>query len=62
MDFGQLFYKNILEPDKIVRIITWEFVEDLSDSMREREESLADFISVMTSIDESDFTHVKDHK
>jgi hypothetical protein len=42
--FGKIFHTNILEPNKTDIIVTWEFVEDLCDSVREREESLAAFV------------------
>jgi hypothetical protein len=45
IEFGEIFYTDILEPDKTDVIVTPEFVEDLCDSIRGREESLADFIA-----------------
>jgi hypothetical protein len=48
--FGEIFYTNVLEPDKTDIIITWEFVEDLCDSVREREESLAQFIEEINAL------------
>jgi hypothetical protein len=44
IEFGEIFYTNILEPGKVDVIVTPEFVDDLCDSVREREESLAQFI------------------
>ncbi|MBE9460565.1 hypothetical protein ACFP1I_21985 [Dyadobacter subterraneus] len=51
IDFGKIFYANILEPNKVDIIVTWEFVEDLCDSVREREESLAVFVSEILLLD-----------
>ncbi|HEV7379286.1 MAG TPA: hypothetical protein VGN64_05800 [Dyadobacter sp.] len=48
--FGKLFYANILEPNKTDVIVSWEFVEDLCDSVREREESLAAFVKEISSL------------
>ncbi len=49
--FGKIFYANILEPGIADIIVTWEFVEDLCDSVREREESLAVFVSEILQLD-----------
>lgn len=51
IEFGKIFYANILEPGKADIIVTWEFVEDLCDSVREREESLAVFINEILQLD-----------
>ena len=51
IDFGKIFYANILEPNKVDILVTWEFVEDLCDSVREREESLAVFVSEILQLD-----------
>jgi len=52
--FGKIFYANILEPNRADIIVTWEFVEDLCDSVREREESLADFVKEVMLLDSPD--------
>ena len=51
IDFGKIFHANILEPNKVDIIVTWEFVEDLCDSVREREESLAVFVNEILQLD-----------
>ncbi|WAC11478.1 hypothetical protein [Dyadobacter pollutisoli] len=50
IEFAEIFYTDILEPDKTDVIVTPEFVEDLCDSISEREESLADFIAEITAL------------
>lgn len=52
--FGKIFYANILEPGKTDIIVSWEFVEDLCDSIREREESLAAFVKEVMLLDSPD--------
>lgn len=51
--FGNIFYAEVLEPNKADIIVTWEFVEDLCDSIREREESLALFIEEVKALDKT---------
>jgi len=51
IEFGEIFYTNILEPGKTGVIVTWEFVEDLCDSIRTREESLAQFIDEIHALE-----------
>ncbi|WP_138480092.1 hypothetical protein [Dyadobacter bucti] len=50
VEFAEIFYTDLLEPNKTDAIVTPEFVEDLCDSIREREESLADFIAEITAL------------
>ncbi|MCF2490744.1 hypothetical protein [Dyadobacter sp. CY347] len=50
IEFAEIFYNDILEPNKTEAIVTPEFVEDLCDSIREREESLAGFIAEVTAL------------
>lgn len=50
-EFGKIFYTNILEPDKRDVIVSLEFIEDLCDSIREREESLAEFIREIDAVE-----------
>lgn len=49
--FGKIFHTNILQPNKTDIIVTWEFVEDLCDSVREREESLAAFVKEILQLE-----------
>ncbi|MCE7063495.1 hypothetical protein [Dyadobacter sp. CY343] len=51
IEFAEIFYNDLLEPRKTDAIITPEFVEDLCDSIREREESLAEFITEITALE-----------
>lgn len=50
IEFAEIFYTDLLDPNKTEAIVTPEFVEDLCDSIREREESLADFIAEITTL------------
>lgn len=50
IEFAEIFYNDLLEPDKTEAIVTPEFIEDLCDSIREREESLAVFIAEITAL------------
>lgn len=54
IEFGEIFYSNILEPGKVDVIVTPEFVDDLCDSVREREESLAEFIEEINALENTD--------
>lgn len=54
IEFGEIFYSNILEPGKVDVIVTPEFVDDLCDSVREREESLAGFIEEINALENTD--------
>ena len=51
IEFGEIFYTNILEPGKTDGIVNWEFVEDLCDSIRAREESLGQFINEIHALE-----------
>ena len=51
IEFAEIFYNDILEPNKTDAIVTPEFVEDLCDSIREREENLAGFIAEVTAFE-----------
>lgn len=53
IEFAEIFYADILKPDKTDAIITPEFVEDLCDSIREREESLAEFIGEINALEKT---------
>lgn len=50
IEFAEIFYTELLEPNKTDAIVTPEFIEDLCDSIREREESLAAFIAEITAL------------
>lgn len=50
IEFAEIFYNDLLEPGKTDAIVTPEFIEDLCDSIREREESLAAFIAEITAL------------
>jgi hypothetical protein len=50
IEFAEIFYTDLLQPNKTDAIVTPEFVEDLCDSIREREESLAGFIAEITAL------------
>lgn len=51
IEFGEIFYTTILEPGKVDVIVTQEFVDDLCDSVHEREESLAEFIEEINALE-----------
>jgi len=51
IEFAEIFHNDLLEPNKTEAIVTPEFVEDLCDSIREREESLAGFIAEVTVLE-----------
>ncbi|KAA0990053.1 hypothetical protein [Dyadobacter aurulentus] len=53
IEFPEIFYTDLLKPNKTEVIITPEFVEDLCDSIREREESLAGFIAEVTALEKT---------
>lgn len=52
--FAEIFYNDLLEPNKTDAIVTPEFVEDLCDSIREREESLASLIAEVTALEKTE--------
>lgn len=54
IEFGEIFYTNVLEPGKVDVIVTPEFIEDLCDSVREREENLAKFIEEISGLDKAE--------
>lgn len=56
IEFGEIFYTTILEPGKVDVIVTHEFVDDLCDSVREREESLAQFFEEIDVLE-----HTQEH-
>jgi hypothetical protein len=60
--FGKIFHTNILEPNKTDIIVTWEFVEDLCDSVREREESLAAFVKEIFQLESRSKSDSEDMK
>ncbi|WP_026632790.1 hypothetical protein [Dyadobacter alkalitolerans] len=53
IEFAEIFYNDLLEPDKTYAIVTPEFVEDLCDSIRAREESLAEFITEISTLEKT---------
>jgi hypothetical protein len=53
IEFAEIFYTDLLEPNITEAIVTPEFVEDLCDSIREREESLAGFIAEVTALEKT---------
>ncbi|NIJ56151.1 hypothetical protein [Dyadobacter arcticus] len=52
IEFAEIFYTDLLETNKTDAIVTPEFLEDLCDSVREREESLSAFIEEVTVLEE----------
>lgn len=54
IELGDIFYTAILEPGKVDVIVTPEFVDDLCDSVREREESLAEFIEEINALESAE--------
>jgi hypothetical protein len=54
IEFGEIFYTTILEPGKVDLLVTSEFVDDLCDSVREREESLAEFIKEVNALENAE--------
>lgn len=54
IELGEIFYTTILEPGKVDVIVTPEFVDDLCDSVREREESLAQFFEEINALENTE--------
>ncbi len=54
IEFAEIFYTDLLEPNKTDVIATPEFVEDLCDSIRAREESLAEFIAEISTLEKTE--------
>jgi hypothetical protein len=62
IEFAEIFYTDLLEPNKADAIVTPEFLEDLCDSIREREESLAEFIREIAALEQTEEQNSEEEK